>query len=521
MRNKIIMNHRSACIGAFFLCAMTTFFAAAPATAARPPNIVVILADDLGYGSVGCYGADPKLVRTPAIDRLAREGRRFTDANTPSSVCSPTRYAVLTGRYCWRTSLKFGVVMDRTPLLIEPGRLTIPSMLKTHGFATAAIGKWHLGFGAEGKKDYTRELTPGPLDVGFDYFYGLASNHGDPTGVYIENRRVAGLRDAPLDPNPPESPYGAKFLGLPAPQREDEQVMSVLTDKAVGWIEKQKEREPFFLYFAPVAVHYPITPSDATRGTSAAGVYGDWIHELDRSVGRILDALDRCGLARDTLVVFTSDNGGALPGGPRFAPQAQAIERGLAINGAWRDGKHSIYEGGFRVPFIARWPGRVPAGTACDETISLVDLLATIAAVVGQPLPPANQAAEDSYNVLPALLDADHARPIRPFVIDHSAAGVFAIRQAGWKWIEGKPARPPSNAGAKGVAAKAAGSHGDESGGRSKPELFDLARDPAETRDQLAVKQERIAALSQLLDRFRRQGYSRPPSNAASEQAPR
>lgn len=463
----------------------------------RYPNIVIILADDLGYGSVGCYGAPSHLVQTPHIDRLAREGRRFTDANTPSSVCTPTRYALLTGRYCWRTSLKHEVAGVFSPLLIEPGRINLASLLKKHGYETAAIGKWHLGYGTAARTDYTKELRPGPLEIGFDYHFGVPSNHGDITGVYVENHRVYGLRSEKLNPEGlGKSFYNRPYLGLDAPQRVDEEVMPTLTTKAVEWIENRSGDRPFFLYFTPVAVHRPITPSQQTKGTSALGPYGDWIHELDVSVGRVLDALDRKGFASKTLVIFTSDNGGVnkptIPG-----PETDALKGGLAICGPFRGGKHDVWEGGFRVPFIVRWPGHVPAGTVCDEMMNLTDVLATVAAIVGEELPSPDVGAEDSYNMLPAWLGTHHTSPIRPDMILHSADGNFAIRRGRWKWIEGGY-HPDTRPGALRLRSD-----------QFRPQLYDLHHDIAETRDVAAEHPEVVRELAELLSHYRECGYSR------------
>jgi arylsulfatase A len=468
--------------------------AAAPAAArTAPPNIVFILADDLGWGSLGCYGAKPDLIRTPNCDRLAREGLRFTDANTPSSVCSPTRYALLTGRYCWRTPLKRGVLSVVAPLHIETNRLTLALLLQRHGYRTAAIGKWHLGYGLAPTLDYTAELRPGPLELGFDYHFGVPCNHADISGVFVENHRVFGLRSANLVPAGTNVHVGKPFLGIDAPQRKDEDVMATLTGKAVAWLEQQQPGKPFFLYFTPVTVHEPATPSSLTRGSSKAGPYGDWIHELDWSVGRVLDALERKGLATNTLVVFTSDNGGENKK-TRTGTQLEAQAAGLLLNGRWRAGKHSIYEGGFRVPFIARWPGQVPAGSVCKQTINLVDMLATTAALVGEKLPPATEAAEDSYNILPALLGQPSGKPLRPDMVVHSADGVFAIRQGSWKWIEGKPVlrQPP--------AIRAS---------EFKPQLYNLDEDPAEQNDVAQRNPEVAQRLAQLLDQYRQQKCSR------------
>lgn len=464
-----------------------------PAASTKPvgarPNIVIILSDDLGWGSVGCYGADPKLVRTPNIDRLAQEGRRFTDANTASSVCSPTRYGLLTGRYCWRTSLKYEVLSVGSPLHIETTRPTIASMLKKLGYRTAIVGKWHLGYQSE-KTDYTKPLRPGPQDVGFDYQFAVPSNHGDATGVYVEGDRVLGLRSPTLSPGKYKNFRGAKQLGLDAPQRVDEQVMPTLTDKAVTWLKQQEPGRPFFLYYAPVSVHNPITPSAKTKGTSDTGAYGDWIHELDRSVGAVLAALDEKGLTKDTLVLFTSDNGGEFFGQEQAAAQAA----GLKPMGPFKGDKHTVWEGGFRVPYIVRWPGRAPPGTVCDEMINLTDTFATVAAIVGVAIAPAKDAAEDSFNVLPAWLGEKHSSPLRPHMIVHSADGVFAIRKGPWKWIEGKPAKP-----------KPPQARQDE----FHPQLYHLGNDIGETTDVQESNPTVVAELITLLDRCREQGYSR------------
>ncbi len=469
---------------------------------AERPNVVIILSDDLGYGSVGCYGADSKLVRTPNVDRLAREGRRFTDANTTSSVCSPTRYSLLTGRYCWRTPLKHEVLGVFSPLHIEPGRLNLASLLKRHGYATAAVGKWHLGYGTERRTDYTKDLKPGPLEIGFDYHFGVPSNHGDVTGVFVEDHRVFGLRSEKMAAGDPNF-KGKASIGLDAPQRVNEEVMPTLTDKAVAWLEKQSPGKPFFLYFTPVGVHNPVTPSVKTKGGSAAGPYGDWIHDLDLSVGGVLDTLDRMKLVENTLVIFTSDNGGSgqmseVEGARQASEQVSAMKAGLDLNRPWCGRKHSVYQGGFRVPFLARWPGRVPAGSECGETISVADMLATVARIVGEKLPPPSEGAEDSCDVLPAFLGEKTGGPLRADMIVHSADGNFAIRQGPWKWIEGK-AHPDTKPGA--LRSRAA---------EFRPQLYNLADDPGEKNDLVGKEPEVAKRLSDLLNRHRDRGFSRP-----------
>lgn len=454
-------------------------------------NIVLILADDLGYGSLNSYGAHVDHIRTPNIDRLAKSGMRFTDANTPSSVCSPTRYGLLTGRYDWRTDKKHGVLNTTDPLHIETSRPTLASMLKSVGYRTAAIGKWHLGYGTE-KADFTKKLSPGPLDIGFDYHFAVPQNHGDASGVYVRNRSVVGLRSS-KNISVGKSPYGRQYMGIDAPQRVDINVMDELTTDAVDWLKQQDSSTPFFLYFAPVAIHFPYTPSDKKQGTSGTGLYGDWIHELDYSVGRILDTIDQMNCSDQTLVIFTSDNGGVqLTDGER--PEAIAFRAGLKCNGKWRGRKHSIFEGGFRVPFIARWPQRIQAGTTNHTTINLVDVYATLTSFTGQPLPDHHGVAEDSFNFLPALLGTPSEGKTRTSMILHSPNGNFAIRKGPWKYIEGKPS--PS---LKRIPRK------DE----LEPQLYNLAKDPGEKTNLISKHAGMAARMADLLHHQRTQGYTR------------
>jgi arylsulfatase A len=498
------------------LCLLLTL----AATAAERPNIVVILADDYGYGSAGCYGADPKLIRTPAIDRLAAEGRRFTDGNTTSSVCSPTRYSLLTGRYCWRTTLTHEVLGTFSPLHIEPTRVNLASLLKQKGYHTAAVGKWHLGYGKENedpkwRTEYKAELSPGPLDIGFDYHFGVPSNHGDLTGVFVENRFVYGLRSGQIpagmklagpaaDSDDYQATYGpedtesgkAKILEIEAPRRKKERVMKVLTDKATTWLEAQPKDQPFFLYFTPVAVHNPVTPDKDLAGKSAAGPYGDWIHELDQSVGRILATLDKMGATKDTLVLFTSDNGGVFKPENERLLQTTAFKAGLKVNGAIRGGKHDVWEGGFKVPFVARWPGKIPAGSTAPQMVSVVDILATTAELVGAPLPAKDAGAEDSRSFLPALLGAADAKG-REDMIVHSADGVFALRKGRWKWIEGVPVDEIKDGVRK--ARK----------DQFRSQLYDTVADPAETKDVSGEHPDVVAELKDLLRRYRDGSFSR------------
>ena len=408
------------------------------------------------------------------------------------------RYGLLTGRYDWRTSQKHGELSTTDPLHIETSRSTIGTLLKSAGYHTAAIGKWHLGYGTE-KHDFTKPLTPGPLDIGFDYHFAVPQNHGDASGVYVRDRGVVGLRsDRKIDAG--ISPYGRQYMGLDAPQRVDQNVMDELTADAIRWLEKQRpenaagpEESPFFLYFAPVAIHFPYTPSSKTKSTSGTGLYGDWIHELDLSVGRILETLDRLNVTDETLVIFTSDNGGVLmTDGER--PEADAYRAGLRCNGSWKGRKHSIYEGGFRVPFIVRWPGHVKAETVSDETISLVDMYATLAAVVDRDVPANTQAAEDSHNVLPAFLGEPSTRPIRQSLILHSPNGNYAIRKGPWKYIEGNPSN-----GLRRIPRKV----------ELHPQLYNLSEDPGEQHNLLEKNPDVAKSLASLLNDQRERGWTR------------
>jgi arylsulfatase A-like enzyme len=427
---------------------------------------------------------------------------------------------LLTGRYCWRTTLKHEVLGTFSPLHIEPTRVNLASMLKQKGYRTASVGKWHLGYGKENedpkwRTEYKAELSPGPLNIGFDYHFGVPSNHGDLTGVYVENRFVYGLRSGQIpagmklagpaaDSDDYQATYGqedtengrANILEIDAPRRKKERVMKVLTDKATDWLEAQPKDQPFFLYFAPVAVHNPVTPDKDLAGKSAAGPYGDWIHELDQSVGRILATLDKMGATKDTLVLFTSDNGGVFRPENERLLQTTAIKAGLKINGTLRGSKHDVWEGGFKVPFIARWPGKVPAGSTAPQMVSVVDILATTAELVGTPLPAKDAGAEDSRSFLSVLLGSVDAKGREDMII-HSADGVFAVRKGRWKWIEGVPVEEIKDGVRK--------TRKDQ----FRSQLYDTVADPAETKDVSAEHPEVVAELRDLLRRYRDGGFSR------------
>jgi arylsulfatase A-like enzyme len=474
------------------------------AHAAEPPakpNIIFILADDIGYGDWGCYGATK--VKTPNLDRLAAEGRRFTDAHSPSAVCTPTRYALMTGEYAWRKP-GTGILPGTAALIVEPGRVTVPSLLKQAGYATGVIGKWHLGLGAQSPTDYNGEIKPGPLEIGFDYAWLLPATGDRTPCVWVENHRVVGLD--PADPikldysvqrGAPESyingiPRIGKQTGGKAALWKDDEIADLLTGKAVAFIEKQRDR-PFFLYFATHDIHVPRVPSARFRGTSQAGVRGDVLHEFDWSVGQVLKALDRLKLTDNTLLIVTSDNGGVLDTNGPDSVNSGTVEtnNGHLHNGPLRAGKGSPYEGGTRVPFIARWPGRVRPGVS-DELICHVDLLATAAAITGQTL--AAEAGPDSFNILPALLGEKLDKPCREYLVEHG--NVLALRKGPWKLV---PA----------IAGKAKAKEG-KARGTSATELYNLADDIGERKNIAAQHPEIVKEMTSVLQQVREQGRSRP-----------
>lgn len=453
----------------------------------RPPNVVYILADDLGWGDLGCYNRD-SAIPTPHADRLAREGIRFTDMHSPSSVCTPTRYGILTGRYAWRTRLERGVLWGYSPNLIEPGRMTVASLLRQHGYRTAAIGKWHLGLGEHEKTDYSRPLRPGPLDHGFEYFFGIPASLDMDPYLWVENDRAVEAPTHRIEGR--NQPRGVFWRpGAIAPSFRLEEVLSTLTGRAVRYIRAQSPERPFFLYVALTSPHTPWLPGPAFRGKSKAGDYGDFVAETDDALGRILQALDETGLGKETLVIFTSDNGA------HWTPEDKARYAHRA-NAGWRGMKADIWEAGHRVPFLARWPGRIPAGTTSDYLGCLTDLAATLAELLGVELPP--EAAEDSFSMLGALLARKDVGP-RPPVVLHSSEGMFAIREGPWKLIRGL------GSGGFSEPRLVEPKPGEPAG-----QLYHLGRDPGETVNLYMKHPEIVARLETLLEDGRRKGRSRP-----------
>ena len=477
---------------------------AADGRRADTPNIIFILADDLGYGDLGCYGATK--LKTPHCDRLARDGLRFTDAHAPASVCTPTRYAFLTGEYAWRKK-GTGVLSGIAGLIIEPGRTTVASMLQQAGYSTGVVGKWHLGLGVT-PTDYNGELEPGPLEIGFDSAWILPATGDRTPCVWVEDHRVVNL-----DPTDPITlDYSVKrgeprsfVAGIPriggqtggrAALWKDDEIADVIAAKGVAFIEKHRDR-PFFLYLPTHDIHVPRVPHARFQGTSGTGVRGDAIHSFDWTVGRIMDALDRLELANDTLVVLTSDNGGILDdNGPdtKHGVGSPTANDGHRHNGPLRAGKGSSYEGGSRVPFIVRWPGRIAPGSSA-ALVSHVDMLASLAELTGQTLAAAD--APDSFDVLPALLGGPAGRT---HLVEQGPR--LALREGTWKYLP--PAAPPAE------------KPGDQKNAKRKnfraaepAELFDLAADIGETTNVAAQHPQIVDRMHSLLEAIQKQGRSR------------
>ncbi len=471
---------------------------AEPTAAERPPNVIVILSDDVGWGDLGCYGGTK--IKTPNLDALARDGMRFTDAHASAAVCTPTRYSLLTGQYSWRVDaigLNKGVANGDSPLLIPVTATTLPKILKTAGYRTGAVGKWHLGFG-NAKPDYNKDLTPGPLEVGFDEFFGFpATNDRIPT-VFVRDRRVIDLDPAdpidytyvqPTDPNSPLKRYSSGgtrigwVAGGKAAQWKDTELTDNFTREAVSFVERNQAK-PFFLYYAPHNVHAPAIPGPRFLDSSGLSKRADVLVELDWSVGELMKTLERLGLTNKTLVIFSSDNGAYV-----------IDEKGHHPNGPWRGEKSQLWEGGHREPFIAHWPGHVAPGVS-DALVSLVDLPATAAALVGAGL--SAETAPDSFDLLPTLLGKSTSPP-RDHLIVMSGKGDLAVRQGKWKYI-------PDLSTANGWQS------GGKKGGNSpvKAGLYNLETDPGETKNLDAQNPEISKRLAGLLKQTQTTPSSRP-----------
>lgn len=465
------------------------------------PNIVYILADDMGYGDVSALN-DSAAFRTPHLDRLAAEGMIFSDAHSNSAVCTPTRYGVLTGRYAWRSRLKQGVLWSYSEHLIDPQRMTVASLLKKHGYHSACIGKWHLGLDwvkdTAGIADLTKPIANGPNVYGFDYFFGITASLDIPPYLYIENDRVTTSVIDTIEANKGKGfwrrgPVGDDFKHV--------EVLPELTRRAVAYIDERAETgQPFFLYFPLPAPHTPILPTPEFQGTSGTNAYGDFVLMVDDVVGQVMRALEENSQRDNTLFIFTSDNG--------CSPMADF--EALAAYGhdpsyIYRGHKADIYEGGHRVPFLARWPERISAGSSSDQTISLTDLLRTCAAIVGDSLP--GNAGEDSNNLLPLLLGENQVEPLREATVHHSINGSFAIRQEDWKLIF-----CPGSGGWSYPTPERA-----EAEGLPPLQLYNLEEDPGETENLVNQYPEVVDRLTRLMQRYIDEGRSTPGAPQSNE----
>jgi arylsulfatase A len=480
----------------------------------KKPNIILIIADDVGYGDPRCYNPAGK-IPTPNIDRLAAEGIRLTDAHAPAAICTPSRYGALTGRYCWRSALPYRVLSHYEPPIIEADRLTLASMLKPLGYATACVGKWHLGLHyrtkpgetfdftkplpwdwdepvPESKIDFHQPVTGGPTALGFDYFFGTSgiSTMSPPYG-FIENERFI---DPPSvyfnDPSTTGGP-GRTKPGMMSASWDRKEVDPIFARHAVRFVQNQAESaQPFFLYLASSSPHEPCSEDvvpEFARGQSQAGPRGDLVWLYDWMVGQVLDTLERTGQADNTLVMVTSDHGALL--GDRTVENGQQVWHtyGHKSCGDWRGQKAHIWEGGHRIPFVARWPRHIPAGSVNNELFCLTDLMETLAGLLEIELP--ENAAEDSLNLLPVLLGRPHAQPIRDSVVYHTGMNVYGIRRGNWKCIPdtlGSGGWPPPTG-----TWPVPGSPG---------QLYNLKEDPGEQNNLWASHPEIVAALTQLLN---------------------
>ncbi len=487
-------------------------------TSMLSPNIVYILADDLGYGDVSAYNPTSK-IPTPHIDRLAAEGMRFTDAHSPSSVCTPTRYGILTGRYCWRSRLPQGVLRGYGRALIDKERTTVASFLQQHGYHTGVVGKWHLGLDwilKEGHEqameaastsvnglgivtemdpqhiDFSKQPENGPLDRGFTYSFILPASLDMDPYCYLENDELLAVPSDSTPGNDLNTGYTEAFwrAGRIAPGFEFDQVLPTFTNKAVSYIEERStSKQPFFLYIPFAAPHTPWVPTQEFQGIGEAGTYGAFVNQVDASVGRILTAIEESGLEDNTLVFFTSDNG------PFWTPEL--IEQySHRAAGTLRGMKADAWEGGHRIPFIVKYPGQVAPGSKSDAIITLTNLLATCADLLNVELEP--DEGEDSFSILPILKGQTNAIADQEAVVHHSSRGFFAIRKGDWKLILGRG-----------------------SGGFSQPQVYEpkkgevpgqlyhLKEDLQEANNVYSDHPDVVRDLTSILERYQLEGRSR------------
>ncbi|MFV0606898.1 MAG: sulfatase family protein [Niabella sp.] len=398
-------------------------------SAVKKPNIIYILTDDLGYGDVGAFNKNSK-IKTPGFDELATKGMIFTDAHSSSAVCTPTRYGILTGRYNWRSTLKNGVLYGESDALINPDRMTVATILKQKGYNTAYIGKWHLGWNwakdTKGKIDFSKPVQEGPNVNGFDYAYGFCGSLDMPPYVYVENGKPTAI---PTKETENEDYQAMWRKGLTAPDFVHEQAMPNFFKRAFKYINEQaKSDKPFFLYLPLPSPHTPILPTENWKGKSGLNPYADFVMMTDYYVGLLQEVVKKAGIDDNTIIIFTSDNGCS----PR-AKFEELIAKGHNPNYIFRGSKADIFEGGHHIPLIVKWPKTIKAGTICNQTVCLTDLMATCADINNVKIP--DNAAEDSYSMLPLFKNPVSKAYKRSTTIHHSINGSFAIRKGQWKLI--------------------------------------------------------------------------------------
>jgi len=478
------------------------------------PNILIIYADDMGYGDLHCQNEDSK-IPTPNLDRLAAQGMRFSDAHSSSGICSPSRFALLTGTYHWRR--QHDIVGPFGKPFFRDSDVTLPQLLKTRDYSTACIGKWHLGWNWEFKNepsgevmqwgairkvylpediDWSKPVAGGPLDRGFDYYFGDGTINFPPY-TWMENDRIIDVPTEEMDIH--DIGYETKegeWEFRPGPKVADWDpylVLPTLTEKALEWINRQNGKQPFFLYFALPSPHAPIIPNDEFDGKSGAGAYGDFVFQSDWVVGQVLDALQEQGLESNTLVIFSSDNG----------PEAYAWKRAESFGhfsmGDFRGLKRDVWEGGHHVPFIIKWPGKIRAGSVSDEVISQVDLMATVSAIAGIELP--DHAAPDSYNILPVLKGGKYSTPLREATVHNTFQNIWGIRKGDWLFIDGPTGghrEPPES-------FKSLRAYTDF---HTEGLLFNMKEDPGQRVNLYEDHPEKVRELNILLQEYRRSDQS-------------
>jgi len=478
------------------------------------PNIIYVLADDLGYGDISTFNSEGK-IKTSAIDRLASEGLKFTDAHTSSAVCTPTRYGIMTGRYNWRSSLKEGVLTGVSKALIPDSRTTVASLLKRTGYHTAFIGKWHLGWdwalkegdsvGGTGWNptdynniDFSKPVTNGPSSLGFDYSYGHSGSLDMAPYVYVENGIPTSVPDTVTVDT---GKYTWWREGPTAPDFEHDDVTPNFFRKSFEYIENQaSSTDPFFLYLALPSPHTPILPTEEWQGKSGLNPYADFVMQIDNYMGQLAKVLEEKGIADNTIVIFTSDNG--------CSPQADfeiLAEKGHDPSAIYRGHKADIYEGGHRVPFIVRWPGKIKPGSVSNKTICSTDLLATCADLTGISLK--DNEGEDSFSLVPLFTDIASVEYAREATVHHSINGSFAIRKDNWKLIfcpgSGGWSDPKPNS--------------EEIQNLTKFQLYDLENDPSEQENLYASHPEKVKELKELMISYLENGRSTKGANQEND----